>query len=203
MMQINHVQTAIKQLGELAHIAAGYPFRGTIPEVPCSQTMAVQMKDVSLVHGIDWTSCTRTELVGKRNTDGLLPGDILLAARGNHHYAIMVDEQVGLAELVVAAPHFFVVRCRTQSVLPAYLSWYLNQQACQRYLSQNAEGTLTKSIRRSAVEQAWIALPPLDKQHAIVGLAEQLRQERLLLTQQIRNGEQLMHAIARDLLPRT
>lgn len=197
-------QSAIRKLGELARISAGYPFRGAIQETLGSSVVAVQMKDTNPLHGIAWASCTPTELPGKRDSDGLLPGDILLAARGNHHYAVLVDNyalQMGM--MAVAAPHFFVVRTRQQSLDPAYLAWFLNQQPCQRYLSQNSEGTLTKSIRRSEVEQAPIALPPLDKQHAIVGLAEQLRQERLLLSQQIRNGEQLMQAIACDLLPRT
>lgn len=189
------------QLKQIATLNAGYPFRGKIPEVAGSNIVAVQMKDVSPTEGIHWNSCVTTQLSGKRNPGWLQPGDILVAARGNHNYTVEVDEsllQTGFQ--AVAAPHFFVVNLKYQDVLPDYLTWFLNQAPCQRYFEQNAEGSLAKSIRRSVLENVPIVVPPLSKQRAIIQLARTLTREQQLLEQLQRNGDRLMNAIANDLL---
>lgn len=189
------------KLKQIAFINAGYPFRSKIPEVADSAVVAVQMKNVSLQAGIQWAGCLRTELTGKRAPGWLRPGDILIAARGGHNYAVQVDAGFREAGVqAVAAPHFFVIRLKNPTVLPEYLAWFLNQHPCQRHFELNAEGTLTKSIRRSVLEETLIAVPPLAKQQAIIGLANTIRQERHLMEQLLRNGEQQLNSIACELL---
>lgn len=56
------------------------------------------------------------------------------------------------------------MRINRFDVLPEYLTWLLNQSPCQKYLEQNAEGSMSKSIRRSVLEETPIAIPPLVKQ---------------------------------------
>jgi restriction endonuclease S subunit len=85
-------------------------------------------------------------------------------------------------------------------VLPEYLAWLLNQRPCQRYFEQNAEGTLTKSIRRNVLEDTPVVVPPLAEQRAVVELAESIKRERQVMEQLLRNGEQLMSTIAYQLL---
>ncbi|CAB1207540.1 restriction endonuclease subunit S [Acinetobacter bouvetii] len=189
------------QLKDITEINAGYSFRGKIPEVEGSSIVVVQMKDVSVVNGIDWSHCIGTELTGKKAPDWLQATDILVAARGNHYYAVQVGESAWVEQQqAVAAPHFFVVRIIRQDVLPEYLTWLLNQNPCQKFLEQNSEGSMAKSIRRSVLEATPIAVPPLAKQQAIIGIAKAFKQEQQLVEQLLRNGEQLMTTIATDLL---
>ncbi|SDY75260.1 restriction endonuclease subunit S [Nitrosomonas sp. Nm33] len=200
-MCIIDYEVIIVRLKQIATVSSGYPFRGKISEVADSNVVVVQMKDVSLQEGIHWASCLTTELTGKRAPGWLQPGDILVAARGSHNYAIPVDESLLRAGTeAVAAPHFFVVSIMHKTVLPQYLAWLLNQNPCQRYFEQNAEGTLTKSIRRSVLENAPVAVPPLAKQQAIINLANAIKQERQIMEQLLRNHEHLLNTIARDLL---
>lgn len=188
------------KLKQIATINAGYPFRGKIPEEPGSDVMAVQMKDVFLTEGIRWSSCTETELTGKRQPDCLTQGDILVAARGSHNYAVLVDDSLAsTGKQAVAAPHFFVISLKKKGVLPEFISWLLNQAPAQRYFEQNAEGTLTKSIRRSVLEDTPVLVPPLAKQQAIVAMANTLREEHKLMQKLINNGESMMNAIAKEL----
>lgn len=187
------------KLKHIATINAGYPFRGKVPEAAGSSVVAVQMKDVSPTEGIHWPSCTPTALAGKRDHTYLTPGDILLAARGSHNYAAQVDNNMAAGIQAVAAPHFFVLTLNRSQVLPDFMVWQLNQAPCQRYFEQNAEGTLTKSIRRSVLENTPVVLPPLSKQHAIVSMANTLRQEQQLAQQLVFNAQRLMSAIAHDL----
>ena len=76
----------------------------------------------------------------------------------------------------------------------------LNQRPCQSYLEQNAEGTLTKSIRRSVLENVTVVLPELPKQRAIIDLANTLGQEKKIVEQLLRNNERLMNTVADNLL---
>lgn len=190
----------IRHLDEVAAISAGYPFRGKIQELQGGGIAVVQMKDVSESGGIKWSGCLETVLPGKREPDWLQPGNILIAARGSRHYAVRVGEDVPDNSRAVAAPHFFVISQLRQDVLPAYLEWLLNQLPCQRYLEQNAEGTLTKSIRRVVLDKTPVAIPSLRQQETILQLASTLRQEQLLAEQLLRNGETLLSSIACDLL---
>lgn len=188
------------RLKQIATINAGYPFRGKIPEVPGSAMVAVQMKDVSLTEGIRWSDCLETELTGKREPDYLTTGDILVAARGSHNYAVQVDRALAIiGKQAVAAPHFFVISLKKKDILPEFLVWLLNQTPTQRYFEQNAEGTLTKSIRRSVLEEAPVVVPPLAKQRAIISMAATLRDEHKLIQKLVSNGERMMNAIAKDL----
>lgn len=59
--------------------------------------------------------------------------------------------------------------------------WLLNQVPVQRYFEQNAEGTLTKSIRRSVLEETPVVVPPLVKQQAIIAMASTLGEEQRLI----------------------
>ena len=188
------------KLKQIATINAGYPFRGKIPEVAGSSVVAVQMKDVSLTEGIRWPECLETELTGKREPDYLTADDILVAARGSHNYAISIGQSLTTSgKQAVAAPHFFVVRLMKKDILPEFMVWLLNQIPAQRYFEQNAEGTLTKSIRRSVLEQAPIVVPPLARQRAIIAMANTLREEQQLIKQLVNNGERMMNSIANDL----
>lgn len=188
------------RLKQIATINAGYPFRGKIPEVPGSAMVAVQMKDVSLTEGIRWSDCLETELTGKREPDYLTTGDILVAARGSHNYAVQVDQALDIiGKQAVAAPHFFVISLKKKDILPEFLVWLLNQTPAQRYFEQNAEGTLTKSIRRSVLEDVPVVVPPLAKQRAIISMAATLRDEHKLIQKLVSNGERMMSAIAKDL----
>ena len=188
------------KLKQIATINAGYPFRGKIPEVPGSAMVAVQMKDVSLTEGIRWSDCLETELTGKREPDYLTTGDILVAARGSHNYAVQVDQALAtIGKQAVAAPHFFVISLKKKDILPEFLVWLLNQTPAQRYFEQNAEGTLTKSIRRSVLEDVPVVVPPLAKQRTIISMATTLRDEHKLIQKLVSNGERMMSAIAKDL----
>ncbi|MHA3098326.1 restriction endonuclease subunit S [Acinetobacter brisouii] len=187
------------QLKDITQINAGYPFRGKILEVQDSAVIVVQMKDASTTMGINWNECIKTELTGKKQPEWLEAKDILVAARGNHYYAVQVGRMADDIQ-AVAAPHFFVVRITRPDVLPEYLTWLLNQSPCQKYLEQNAEGSMSKSIRRSVLEETPIAVPPIAQQRAIAEMVQVLQQEQKIVEQILRNGEQMMSVIATNLL---
>lgn len=187
------------KLKQVANISAGYPFRGRIPETANSFVRVIQMKDIAQDTGIHWEGSIKTILAGKGKPDWLMPNDILFAARGIHNYAVLVDQHAHNISSV-AAPHFYIIRCISDQILPGYLVWLLNQYPCQRYYQREAEGTLTKSIRRSVLEDTPIAIPTLAKQRHVIQLVNTLKQQQRLMQQLIDNNKILMSRLATNLL---
>ncbi|GBQ48104.1 hypothetical protein AA18895_1261 [Acetobacter ghanensis DSM 18895] len=159
----------------------------------------MQMRDTA-PSGVNWASCVRTEVAGRREPDWLRPGDILFPARGNVSLAVLIDARIGSLQ-AVAAPHFFVLRVVRPDVLPAWLVWWLNQDPAQRYLEQQAQSsTLVRNIARPALESVPVALPPLSRQEQIVELACAMQREEALLQRLRQDNQQIMTGLARDLL---
>ena len=192
-----HVQKV--SVSALCTVSTGWSFRGRIEPAEGAETLVVQMRDTSS-SGVDWTSCVRTEVAGRREPDWLKPGDILFPARGNVSLAVLIDESIGSLQ-AVAAPHFFVLRTRRSDVLPAWLVWWLNQEPAQRYLEQQAQSsTLVRNISLTALESVLVARPPFLRQQQIVDLASAIRREEELLHRLRQTNQQIMTGLARDLL---
>ncbi len=184
-------------LSEIANISTGHPFRKKIPQKPGSDIRVVQMKNISADSGICWGAVLETELAGKKEPNWLVEGDVLFVARGSRNYAVIVDQLKGQ---VVAAPHFYILRVKNQFLLPAFLVWQLNQKPLQNDFDRAAEGSFTKSLRRSVLEKALITIPSIEKQKQIVRLHLTLLEEKRLYAELAQNADKLMNAIAREVI---
>lgn len=184
-------------VGSIATVQGGFPFRGSIDGVSKGSVWAVQMKDLAVDTGVDWSKVIRTELPGRRSADWLAPGDILFVCKGTRFYAACIDEPPGPA---VCSPHFFHLRVQPQaSVLPPFLAWLINQAPFQRQLQQAAEGSNQLSIRRPVLEALTVRIPSLADQHRIVALAQLAQQEQRALRQLIHNRASQLEALAEEL----
>ncbi|XOV82908.1 MAG: restriction endonuclease subunit S [bacterium] len=183
-------------LKELAHASIGYPFRGAVKSVPEGDVAVVQIKNADPDTGIDWPALPRTELTGRKQPDWLKSGDVLFAARGNRNMAIYLED---VPDRAVCAPQFYRLRVRGESVLPAYLAWYLNETPAQRYFAQSAEGTLITSIRRAVLEALPVPVPNIKRQRVIAKLADAVRREKQLTEKLIQNREQQLRLVATGL----
>ncbi|MAT64337.1 MAG: hypothetical protein CMQ43_12575 [Gammaproteobacteria bacterium] len=184
-------------LTKVAEARPGYPFRGAVEETTNGDVAVVQIRNADPERGVDWSAVVRTTLTGRKRPDWLRPGDVLFAARGNRNVATYIDHVPGLA---VCAPQFFLLRARSESVLPAYLAWYLNQPPAQRYFEISAEGSFITSIRRAELEKLPVPVPSVERQRLIARLADAARREKELTEKLIRNREQQLRLVAFDLI---
>lgn len=185
-----------RKLSELADIRLGYPFRGTVPVIENGEAFVVQTRNVSREGEINTSGLVQTNLENKKTPDYLKSNDILFVAKGAKYFATFVE---GLPDNTVCSPHFFIVRIKeseTDSVLPAYLWWQLNQTPLQQYFKISAEGTLYSSIRKAVLGNAQILLPSINKQHQIVAMYRTALAERKVLEGLIDNRNQQLEAIA-------
>ncbi len=189
------------RLTKATDISSGYPFRGKIREKIGSGIRVIQMKDVSSENTILWERLLETELAGTKKPDWIAQGDILFAARGSRNYAVLANTEGGAKQgNIVSAPHFYRLRVTTNVLLPEFLVWQLNGKPMQTYFSRSAEGSVTKSVRRSILENAEINVPTLENQQEILRLHSILQKEKAIYTELISNAEKLMNAIAKDLM---
>ncbi|MFC0950470.1 restriction endonuclease subunit S [Pasteurella multocida] len=185
----------MEKLSNIARIRAGFPFRGKIPEG--ERHFVVQMKNISLDGEIAWQACDKTN-IEKSHTDWLEDGDILLSAKGERNYAVLVKNVE--KQKAVASPHLFVIRVKHHNVLLEFLVWLLNQRVVQKYFEQNAEGSGMKNIRRPILENTPVIIPSLQKQQTIVALAHNLKQQRKLFEKLMTIEEQMMTSIAQSIV---
>ena len=184
-------------VADIATISAGHPFRGKIPEKSGSDIRVVQMKNIAAENKVSWDNIIEPELIGTKQPDWLMKGDVIFAARGARNYAALIDQS---RERIVSSPHFYIIRIKNQSLLPEFLVWQLNQKPLQNYFDRSAEGSLTKSVRRSVLENAEINIPMLQKQKQILGLHNTLLREKQLYAELTRNADKLMNSIASEIM---
>lgn len=189
--------TAKNILRSLTLISAGHPIRGSVDGLPEGDIAVVQMRDILDAHSINWNTATKVELPTKREPDWLQDGDILLSTRGASHYATLVSSPPAKT---VAAPSLFVLRAKCNaSVLPGFLSWFLNQPPAQLYFQRAATGSYILNLRRSAVEEMPVMLPSIERQQLISDLFQMAAEEKKVLEQLIENRQRQLEAIASDL----
>lgn len=186
--------TAKFPLGDVATISAGHPVRGAIEHLDAGDVFVLQMRDVDWVRGVNWEGAARIAPPGKREPDYLFPGDIIFTSRGGRYQAITIAEVPAPA---ICAPNLFIIRVKKQgSILPDYVSWYMNSRPCQMYFQRSATGTNILNIRREFIEQLVLPVPSLVMQKTIVDLYAVARRERELLYSLIINRDQQMEALA-------
>ncbi|MGE4296481.1 MAG: hypothetical protein AB7E47_00510 [Desulfovibrionaceae bacterium] len=184
----------------IASISAGHPIRGSVRHVPDGVVTLIQLKNVDPVRGIGMGDATRFNPAGRKPPTFLEVGDILFVNRGMRFYGVLVSEPLDKA---VAAPHFFVVKARSELVLPEYLAWYLNHKRAQAYFRTHAAGTALPHVSSKILGELPIDVPDRKTQitishaHACV-LKERQLAEELILKREALVTEILDRAIGAD-----
>lgn len=186
-------------LKQITSIELGFQLRSQVIQSPESKELLIQMKDVSKTNGVNWKTCVPTRLPGKKMPQWLCDGDVIVVARGFNFFAAHIQD-IPQGFQAVAAPAFFVLSKINAQILPEYLTWWLNQVPTQRYFEKSAEGAISKSLKRNALENTPVIIPPLEQQKHIVSLARLFREEYRLLEQMRTNTAQMQNALVNQLI---
>lgn len=163
-------------LGELAEVQMGYPFRSRLEHDPQGDVAVIQMKDIDEANLLHAEQTIRVALPKGKTHHLLRAGDLLFRSRGRSNGAAQVLEGIGPA--VLSAPMLLI---RPHGVLPDYLCWYINAPATQAQLAALAEGTSVRMISVEALKALDVPLPSLATQQRIVQVAALAAQEQTLL----------------------
>ena len=179
----------MRKLSNIASIRNGYSNRGKVQDQPNGQVHVVQMKDLELNYSKIGTNAYRIESSKTIQKHLLKQGEILLLSRGANNKAVCFD---GEYEQAVAASAFFVIALKVETVLPAYLAWYLNQKPVQQEFEKLGEGTMIRNLNKSYIENLEIPIPSMEKQQEIVRIYNLWQQEQQILQQIITKKNQLI-----------
>lgn len=169
----------MKQLGQLAQIRTGYPFRGRIDRFEHGNCLLVQMGDVRASTGE--VSDVQTRVIADDPAKHLLHyGDVMFTGRGMRNEAATF---VGRGDNVIAAPHLFVMRTSVEVTLPDYLTWFLNLPETQEKIRTMRSGSALPFVPMSALARLEVPLPSMEIQKRIAGIQRLSLQEENLLGQ--------------------
>lgn len=183
------------ELRDVARIQSGYLSRERVCSSPIGTHLLLQARDVSPHSGLQLNTAVRFKPERDADLYRVSCGDILLTARGQDHYAHLVDVNL---DNVLASSVFYIIRPREEVVLPGYLAWYLNQTDVQIAIETASSGTGIGYLARPAIEHLPIIVPLLEMQHRITEIMNLWRQQQNLQTRLDLKRKQLIHAVCRQ-----
>ena len=165
------------KLKQLADITMGHSFRSRLERTEGGNLSVIQMKDLTEDNRLDIDGLTQVDLEELKPHQYVQPDDIVFRSRGQTNTAVLVTGDVG--EAVVAAP---LLRIRAgETVLPGYLTWFLNLPKTQGWLTSQAKGTAVRMISKQALADMPIVVPSIARQEEIIQLAGLAADEQRLM----------------------
>jgi restriction endonuclease S subunit len=176
-----------KKLSEISDIISGHTFRGSIENDPNGEIVVLQAKNIVINQDIVNTSdLIKVSNKSIRNPYFLEDNDILLVSRGSglgsFKSAIFATEQNN----VMPSSSVHVIRIKDVTVLPKYVSLYLNSEIGQKALLQVVTGgSYIQSILIKNLMDFKIPIPTIHTQKSIIALHENFyEQERVIKRKQ-------------------
>lgn len=165
-------------LNQIANVYSGYQARGALQHNPNGQFYLLQGKDLDDSQDIDSQHLLRLEPSGSPERYLVFSGDILFQARGAMNKAYYIEN---VPDNTLAAATFYILRVNTQTVLPAYLSWYLNQRQSQGFFRAHASGSTVSFISRETLLDLEVEIPDLKTQKLIQQIQVTWQREKVLM----------------------
>lgn len=173
-----------KNLNQIANVVSGYTFRGSIENEPNGDIFVVQGKNISAGATLeDLTGLVRISSNSLRAPYFLEHNDILLISRGSGVGAFRSTVFGATEECVIASSAVHIIRIMDVTVLPNYISLYLNSPEGQKAISQIVTGgSYIQSILVKNLADLKIPIPPIRVQKTIIALHENIVEQAKILS---------------------
>ncbi|HTV48650.1 MAG TPA: restriction endonuclease subunit S [Phycisphaerae bacterium] len=180
------------KLKSLASIQAGYQFRRRIEPSEDGNASVIQVNDLKENHDLKSRRLARVKLAKGTESYRVQDGDVLFLSRGHKLFATAIANPPPDA---IVPNYFYIIRPKTEYVLPEYLAWYINQPKTQSHLAPVRAGTYMPIVAKSDFSELEIEVPPIPVQRIIVALAELARRELSLLHNLQESRQQLIEQL--------
>ena len=190
----------MKKVKEIADIHIGTTFRSKVVLANRGSMKVIQMRDLGESHSNRINTKDAVYIEGAddlRECYELEVGDILFCSRGLTTTARLLSKKVGAT--IVASP-IFIIRVKSESVIPRYLVWWINQPSSQAYFRSHSDGTLVKMVSKKTIADLEIALPSLEKQERIADFYDLMLKEQRLLAEIRMTRRRYAHGIMRQMV---
>ena len=167
-------------LGSIADIRLGHLFRLGPDYVAQGGYPVIQLKDISPGEPINWEGLTRVREEQVKPEKYVRKGDVLLKSKGTSHLATTADDPL---EDTVVSSQIIIIRVKNKSILPEYLTWYLNQEPAQKHMGKYAVGTNVMHLSTKHLTDMYIEIPDTKKQQMIVNVCKLQLHEKEIIEQ--------------------
>lgn len=184
----------VYKLQEICEFQLGYQFRSKPEYVSEGNYRIAQMKDI---HNYTLKTADLLSVNLENIKEGYLidKGTVLFTPRGFNNEAALVTEKL---EKTIAAGLFYIIRINNETVLPEYVTWYLNQKPAQKYFASNRAGTSIPIINIGFLKEFEVKIPDLQTQDKIARIFFLgLREKELTISLQEKK-QQLIEAVLLD-----
>lgn len=182
-------------LSSLATIRSGHPFREKVEHDGAGDVRVLQIRELRLSPALKAADLPLVKRP-KGRTNLLEPDDIVIPARGEHHQAVSFT----LPEPTLASSQLLTLRVTSNTVLPSYLCWALNQPGPQHTLHNESRGSNMPLLTRKSLGAVRVTVPPLATQQKIIDLHQLWEQEKQLTQQLLSNRENMLKGMFQQLL---
>ena len=188
------------KLKKLASIQMGHSFRSKLEPDSDGNISVIQMKDLTEDNRLNAKELMQIDMQDLKEHHRVKINDLAFRSRGQTNTAAIIDQQ--LKDAVIAAP-LLRIRVNSDSILPAYLCWFINQRSSQAALQSKATGTAVRMIGISAIEELEVVVPSLDMQQKIIEIYQLSINEQKLMKALVKKKEVLIDATLMNLAMNT
>ncbi len=197
----NAFYTTMKiNLKEIASVWTGHSFRSKLEPDPDGNVSVIQMKDLTEDNLLNTKDLVQIAMQDLKERHIVKTNDLAFRSRGQTNTAALIDKK--LKDAVIAAP-LLRIRVKSDSVMPEYLCWFINQPTSQAALQSKATGTVVRMIGKPALENLEIIVPSLDAQKKIIKIYQLSINEQKLMNALAKKKEVLTDAVLLNLAVNT
>jgi restriction endonuclease S subunit len=187
------------KLRKIANIQSGYISRKKIESNTHGSHFLLQARNVdgdNLSYSTEALIRFAPDLSKKDRV--LRRNDVLFMARGTKNFSVLIED---LPDSVLAAGSFFIIRVRSEDILPEYLWWYLNQAPVENYLMRHTgRGVHMPVVTRAILENLEVPVPSMKIQKNIIETNKLMRREQELLDLLAKKKRQLATGVCLEAL---
>ncbi len=169
----------IKKLQDICKIQLGYQFRTRFEHDPDGNYFVVQMKDIEDC-SLNTTELLKVNINNIKNDYIINKNTILFMPRGFNNDAILIKNPL---EHTIASSQFYILNVIDSTLLPEYLTWYINQKPAQKYFVSNRAGTSILVINIAQLKELEVKIPDIQTQENIVRVSELAYREKQIYQQ--------------------
>ncbi|MEI8390240.1 MAG: restriction endonuclease subunit S [bacterium] len=164
----------VKKLQDVCQIQLGYQFRKRFEHDLSGNYSVIQMKDVE-DYSLNISELLKVKIEKVKKEYLISKNTILFMPRGFNNDAILIKEDL---EDTIATSQFYILKVADQSILPEYLTWYINQRPAQKYFVSNRAGTSILIINIGQLKELEVRIPDIKTQENIVKAYDLSRREK-------------------------
>lgn len=175
-----------KQLKEIAEVILGYTFRSKLEKQANGDVLVLQARNIIEDLLIKEDDLLRVDLGNNRTNAFAKNDDVVLSSRGSFKAAVMKTD----SDSVIASSSVYLLRLKTEKVLPEYLAIYLNSDYSQKQIKEKITGVVINALLKRNVEELEIVIPSIEAQKKVISIYyNNLLYQKLLTKKQLLNSQ--------------